>query len=379
MFRWYRGSVMTIVFLRGVHSLAKLGDLVRSIWNTRAWTLQEYIAAKVIRFCTEDWTPYLSLESTTQSRLKLPRRWSKPLGMSAQQLMALRPGLSNIRENLRLASTRQTMLVEDTAYSLLGISSVADISAIYGEGENALARVLAHILAGSGDASVLAWAGQSGGYNCRLPGRIAVFNQSATSHFPPLGNAEMEEIVSMLRTSTLNFDLALKLYVRLNELPAPWFAASRMKLPCIAFKLPPLSYSRMGSCRIYRAETLVFGTVEIKTRRDLFRLSVLYLAHPWLLACRAALQNDVAEPSSPTMSDDMSDEEIEDNFAEPSSPNMDDEDLSDEENEDDSLPPLPPAPLMDLAPMDRETRALRLVARCTIVHADVDASTRGGV
>ena len=375
MFKWYRGSVMTIVFLRGVRSPVKLGDIVRNIWNTRAWTLQEYVAAKVIRFYTEDWTLYPSLEIFNHKESPdIISEMEQATGVSAQQLMALRPGLSSIREKLRLASTRQTTLVEDTAYSLLGILSVAGISAIYGEGENALGRLLAHILAGSGDASILAWTGQSGGYNSCLPGRISVFNQSATSHLPPpIKNAEMEEIVSTLRTSALDLDLALKLYDRLNELPAPWFAASRMKLPCIAFKLPPLSHSRTSSGRVYRAETLVFGTVEIKTRQDLSRLSVLYLAHPWLDALfdrehtsmqgGAFMGDDVAEPPSPNMSDDMSDEEIEDGFSEPSSPNMDDEDLSDEETDDDALPPPPSAPRMDLAPMDRETRALRLVAR----------------
>ncbi|KAI9463482.1 hypothetical protein HD554DRAFT_1993095, partial [Boletus coccyginus] len=59
-------------------------------------------------------------------------------GVSAQQLVALRPGLTNIREKLRLASMRYTTLVEDAAYSLLGISSVAGIPAIYGEGNGAL-------------------------------------------------------------------------------------------------------------------------------------------------------------------------------------------------------------------------------------------------
>ena len=54
MFKWYRRSAMVIVFLRGVLSSSRRGALVRSIWNTRGWTLQEYIAAKVVLFYTED-------------------------------------------------------------------------------------------------------------------------------------------------------------------------------------------------------------------------------------------------------------------------------------------------------------------------------------
>ena len=59
------------------------------------------------------------------------------------------------------------------------------------------------------------------------------------------------------------------LYYCLNELPAPWFAASQMKLPCIAFQLPAFSAYQPHSGRVYRVDTLAFEMVEIKTRYDL--------------------------------------------------------------------------------------------------------------
>ncbi|KAF8551245.1 hypothetical protein OG21DRAFT_1487133 [Imleria badia] len=357
MFKWYRGSATMIVFLRGIHSPATLGDLVKSIWNTRAWTLQEYVAAKVIRFYTEDWTPYLNLEAFNHKESpEIISEMETATGISSQQLISLRPGFSSIREKLHLASTRQTTLVEDAAYSLLGIFSVAGISAIYGEGENALGRLLAHILAGSGDASILAWTGQSGAYNSCLPTYITVFNRPASSHVPPpIEDAEMENIIATLRTSALDLDLAMKLYDRLNDLPSPWFAASRMKLPCIAFKLPSLSPARTPSGRVYRAETSVFGMVEIKTKQDPSKLNALYLVHPWLdvLLDREDMQTGAF---------------VEDDVEEAFSQGTDDEDISDEEGEAD-FPPLPeptspsPPPRRDTVPMDRETRALRLVAR----------------
>ena len=356
MFKWYQGSAMMIVFLRGIRSPATLGDLVKSIWNTRAWTLQEYVASKVIHFYTEDWTLYLDL--------KLPNHKESPevisemeqaTGVSAQQLMALRPGLTGIREKLRLASTRQTTLVEDAAYSLLGIFSVTGIPAIYGEGEGSLGRLLAHVLAGSGDASILAWVGESGSFNSCLPAQITVFDGPATSHLPPpISDAEMEKIITGSHSS-FNLEVAMKLYDRLSELPAPWFAASRMKLPCIAFQLPPLSPYRTRSGRIYRADTSPFGVVEIKTRHDLSRMRSLYLVHPWL---DNLLEREEVE----------SDAFIEDDVGPPPSPNSDNQDIVDEENDDNtsSLPepesPLHPAP-MHMAPMDRETRARRLDAR----------------
>ena len=62
MFTWYRGSSLTIVYLRGVSSKSQLpGGLQRSIWNTRAWTYQECVAAETVQFYTEDWKPYLGL------------------------------------------------------------------------------------------------------------------------------------------------------------------------------------------------------------------------------------------------------------------------------------------------------------------------------
>ena len=359
MFKWYRGSAMAIVFLRGVRSPAMLGDLAKSIWNTRAWTLQEYVAARVIRFYTEDWSPYLDLDVFNHKESsQIISEMEEATGVSAQQLKALYPGLSSIQEKLRLASTRHTTMVEDAAYSLLGIFSIAGIPAIYGEGEGALGRLLAHILAGSGDASILAWTGQSSTYNSCLPAQITAFNRPATSHLPlPTDYAEMENVVTTLRASTLDLDLALRLYDRLHEIPTPWFAASRMKLPCITFKLPALQHHRTHASHLYRVDTAVFGTVEIKIKLDPSRLNSVYLVHPWLDALLGRDDTDI-------QSDTFEAHDI----AEPSSPDRDDEDVSDDDMEDDaSPPPEPKSPSqfasIDTTPVDRERHALQLVAR----------------
>jgi hypothetical protein len=357
MFKWYQDSAMMFVFLRGVRSPSQRGALVKSIWNTRAWTLQEYVASKVIRFYTEDWTLYLDLELPNHKESpEVISEMEDATGVSAQLLMTLRPGLTCIREKLRLASTRQTTLVEDAAYSLLGIFSVTGIPAIYGEGEGSLGRLLAHILAGSGDVSILAWTGESGCFNSCLPARITVFNGPATSHLPsPIPDAEMERILAVSHLSSFDLDVALKLYDRLDELSAPWFAASRMKLPCIAFQLPPLSPYRTRSGRVYRVDTVVFGMVEIKTRQDLSRMKSLYLVHPWL---ETILDRD----------EEQSGAFIEDDEAPPPSPSTDDEEGCDEKIDDDFSSLLERESLLlpalgRMAPMDREMRARRLVAR----------------
>ena len=283
MFKWYEGSALTIIFLRGVRSPSRRGDLVRSIWNTRAWTLQEYHASKVVQFYTEDWMPYMSLNIPNHKESpEIISEMEEATGVSARALMALRPGLNDIREKLCLASRRETTLVEDAAYSLLGIFSIT-LPVVYGEGDQALGRLLAQLLTSSGDTSILAWTGRSGSFNSCLPASVTVFNQLSISHIPPaIIGAQMDIITTGLQTSSLDFTLVMKLYDRLNELPIALFAGQRMKLPCITFKLGPLSTSRSKSDYVFRAQTGALRIVEIKTEENLSQLDSLYLIHPWI-------------------------------------------------------------------------------------------------
>ena len=357
MFKWYEGSALMIVSLNGVHSPSRRGALMESRWNTRGWTLQEYFAAKVVQFYTEDWTLYLDLELLNHKESpEVITEMEEATRVSAQQLMALRPGLTSIREKLRLASTRETTYVEDAAYSLLGIFSVSGIAPIYGEEEKPLGLLLANVLAGSGDVSILAWTGESGRYNSCLPAHITVFSEPATSHLPPpIQDAEMETIIAALDSSSFDLDMALRLYDRLDKLRPPWFTANRMILPCIAVPLPSFSPHGPRSSRVYRADTFAFGMVEIKTRYNLSRTNSLYLVHPWLdtLLGREDMQNDVEDdavrPRSPNTDDEAtSDEEL-----------GDDEDISDNSSSEPKLPSLDPARML----IDRETRARWLIAR----------------
>ncbi|KAF8127262.1 hypothetical protein EV363DRAFT_491491 [Boletus edulis] len=363
MFKWYQGAAMMIVFLRGVRPSSPRGALAGSIWSTRGWTLQEYIAAKVIRFYTEDWTLYrdLELENHKESP-EIISEMEQATGVSSAELMALRPGLSSIREKLHLASTRRTTWVEDAAYSLLGIFSAIGIPAIYGEGEASLGRLLANVLTRSGDAGILAWTGEFSPFNSCLPARITVFHTPATTHLPlPIPDSEMDRIIARLRTPSFDLSVALRLYDCLNNLPTPRFAESRMSLPCIAFQLPRFSSSpRTRSGRVYRADTIAFGMVEIRTRYDLSRMRSLYLIHPWLdnlvehgdMHGGAFTENDVLPPPSPNTDDeDISGDELDNE-------EIDDNDSSLSEPE---LPAIPtPA---QRASVDRETRARQLVAR----------------
>ena len=51
MFKWYRKSRVCFVFLLDVHCLdSDQEEFRRSVWFTRAWTLQELLAPKIVVF-----------------------------------------------------------------------------------------------------------------------------------------------------------------------------------------------------------------------------------------------------------------------------------------------------------------------------------------
>ena len=357
MFKWYQGAALMVVFLRGVNSSSLAGALAESIWNTRGWTLQEYIAARKIHFYTEDWTLYRNLPLSNHKECsEVISEMEQATGISAERLKALRPGLSNIREKLRLASTRTTTKVEDAAYSLIGIFEAASLIANYGEGETSLGRLLANVLTRSGDVGILAWTGESSEFNSCLPSRVTVYNGPATSHVPaPIPDAEMERLITALEALSFNLGLALRLYDRLNDLSTPRFAESRMTLSCIAFRLPTFTAYRHA----YSVNTVPFGMLEVRTKDNLSRWRSLYLVHPWLDALldhEDAEDHEMPLPSHPDDEGVLEDESDNDNEGD-----------EDDEDGDASLFPEPKSPLhvvpAHMAPVDKETAARRLAVR----------------
>ena len=169
-FMWYRGSSLTVVHLLGVLSQSQeFGCLWRSIWNTCGWIYQEYIISEVVQFYTEDWKPYLGLDTFNHKKSPtILSEMERGMNLAIQDVATLRPGLGRAREKLYLASAWKTTREEDIAYSLFGIFNMA-IPVIYGERNQAVGRLLEHAFTGSGDVTILAWTGTSGSYNCCLP------------------------------------------------------------------------------------------------------------------------------------------------------------------------------------------------------------------
>ncbi|KAF8134386.1 hypothetical protein EV363DRAFT_1257443 [Boletus edulis] len=288
MFKWYRGSSLTIVHLLGVFSDSKEIDcLLRSIWNTRGWTYQEYVASEVVQFYTEDWKPYLGLDifNHKESPIIL-QEMEQAMKIATQELAALQPGLGRAREKLYLASMRQTTREEDIAYSLFGIFNVA-LPVIYGEGDRAIGRLLEHVLTGSGDVTILAWTGRVGSYNSCLPVDLTTYNCLAPPHIPqPIEPSEMDCMVATLRSSLPDLSLAVTLRNHLEKLPSPSVAASRLRLSGIMFSVTEFirapASDADSNLYVYRATTAALGDVEIRTADDLSGIEHCLFIHPWI-------------------------------------------------------------------------------------------------
>jgi len=289
MFRWYHGASLTIVHLLGVLSESQeFGCLWRSIRNTCGWTYQEYVTSKVVQFYTEDWKPYLGSDIFNHKESPtILSEMEQAMNFATQELATLEPGLDRVREKLYLASRRRTTREEDIAYSLFGIFSVT-IPVIYGEGNQAVVRLLEYILTGSGNVMVLAWTGRSSSsHRSYLPADLTVYNEIVPPHVPrPMEKTEMDRMVMSLRSSLPDLSLTVELYVQLNGLPPLSLLSGRLALPGIVFPLAGLlSLSEPDAdsdLTVYRTTSPMLGDVEFKLTNKFSLMDNLLLIHPWI-------------------------------------------------------------------------------------------------
>ncbi|KAG1758138.1 heterokaryon incompatibility protein-domain-containing protein [Suillus occidentalis] len=290
MFIWYRHSALTIVYLADVPTLSKFGALTRSAWNTRGWTLPEFLAPKIVLFYQRDWTLYLNDRSCNHKEsVTIMGELENATGINAQALVTFRPGMAGAREKLRWASTRVTTVQEDVAYSLFGIFGI-HIPIIYGEKkQNALGRLLQEIVAQSGDITALDWVGKSSEFNSCLPADISSYKNPSCA-LPPLTEDDIRTSVSWLQNA-VDIDVALKLYSQLDNLGAPHFTNRRLRLPCIAFSVTEVRRSRAQDQESYFAyEIKAYGLHDLLTTtedkltqfsRSKPTLQTFLLVRPW--------------------------------------------------------------------------------------------------
>ncbi|KAI6120389.1 hypothetical protein EV401DRAFT_2196620 [Pisolithus croceorrhizus] len=284
MYKWYADSAATLVFLADVAHPSNAGDLTRSRWMTRAWTLQELLAPKVVFFYDSEWKPYLgNTGDNHKESLQIMQELVDAIRISHRTITRFSVNDLVVREKLRLASTRNAKYVEDVAYSLIGIFQ-SDIKPHYGEGTNALGHLLEEIVTRWGDVTVLAWLGKSSSYNSCLPASISVYNQ-APHQLPSLEGEEMETYITELR-SKLSQEVALSIYKQINKLPPARFAARRLHLPCIIFPVGKLGVQELRNDKekVYSATVVGLGAVEFTTADNLplRKPQKLVFAHPWV-------------------------------------------------------------------------------------------------
>ncbi|KAG0693951.1 hypothetical protein DFH29DRAFT_1073075 [Suillus ampliporus] len=351
MFAWYRDSALTAVYLSDVPPSSTSGALAKSAWNTRGWTVPEFLAPKVIRFYQQDWTPYLDDESPNHKKsVNIMDELEGATGIDARALAAFQPGMRDAREKLQWVCARVTTRPEDIAYSLFGIFGV-QLPIHYGENkQNALGRLLQEIVTRSGDITALNWVGQPSTFNSCLPAEISSY--SALSFAPPsLREDEIQTAVSSLR-NTVAVESASILYHHLDNMRAPHFENCRLQLPCIVFRVMELKRRRGPAHEThftYGVKANGLRDLQITTEQTLIQFSrtrparqTFFLVRPW--DRRLLEQPDIAE--LPAFADDA--ESLGD-WSEPESPLDDSPGGSPVEQE--------------LGDPESHTRALRLMVR----------------
>jgi len=154
MFAWYQEAAVCYAYLADVSEDGRPSSLseqfVRSRWFTRGWTLQELLAPRRVIFFNSTFTQF-------GTRSGLSRLIEQATGID--RLAILNPRLirnASISRRMSWAVKRETTRTEDRAYSLLGIFGV-NMPLLYGEGENAFARLQEEIMKNSEDHSMFAW------------------------------------------------------------------------------------------------------------------------------------------------------------------------------------------------------------------------------
>ncbi|KAG0697042.1 hypothetical protein DFH29DRAFT_1071817 [Suillus ampliporus] len=290
MFIWYRHSALTVVYLGDVPPSSESGALAKSEWIRRGWTFQEFVAPKVVLFYQKDWSLYLDDRSPNHKESAvIMGELEGAMGINRQALNTFCPGMSGVRERLQWASMRVTTLQEDIAYSLFGIFGV-HLPVLYGEKkQNALGRLLQEIVARSGDITALDWIGQSSEFNSCLPADISSY-AIPPCVLPSLSEDEIQTAISLLR-HTVDVELASKLYDRLDNMSAPRFAACRLHLPCVTFRVteirrndgPVQETHSTYRVKVDGLQDLVITAKEPLIQFTLVRppLQTFLLVHPW--------------------------------------------------------------------------------------------------
>ena len=154
IFTWYGKAAICYAYLddvpEAVDGNSPQSSLIKTLWATRGWTLQELIAPRHMRFFSADW-----VERGTKKSLS--GTLSRLTGIDEEILNHKRSfEREDVGRRMSWASRRRTTRPEDIAYCLMGIFTV-NMPLLYGEGDMAFIRLQEEILKVTEDHIIFAW------------------------------------------------------------------------------------------------------------------------------------------------------------------------------------------------------------------------------
>jgi len=159
-------------------------------------------------------------------------------------------------------------------------------------GDAALCQLFEELMARSGEATVLAWTGQSSSYNSCIPAFLA-FRPQPPQVSLTIEDTEMDGRISELKSSMSQTE-AMLVYIQVMRLPLARFAHRRLYLPCILFLVKKLVEKldvEMGEGKCFGARVSGIGHVEFRTSDTLSLAEPwkLVFVHPWIRNLRGLL------------------------------------------------------------------------------------------
>ena len=151
-------------------------------------------------------------------------------GIASHHLTDFYPSVDDAQLRFQWVSTRFTTRPEDISYSLFGVFNL-HIPVLYGESAaSALGRLLAEVIAKSGDTTILDWVGQSSAFHSCFPATIVPY-QTLSSQLPL---PELTMPPTMFRVWKIFTPRSVrKMHQALSRLPFTQFLNFRLILPCI--------------------------------------------------------------------------------------------------------------------------------------------------
>ncbi|KAL8963788.1 MAG: hypothetical protein Q9183_004957 [Haloplaca sp. 2 TL-2023] len=167
MFQWYFGATVCYGYLYDIDwingQLSKSTNPKRpgqeSEWFERGWTLQELLAPRHMEFYDRNWN-FMGTKRDLAPMLESETGIAQTYLTGATSFKT-----ASVATKMSWMAGRTTTMVEDIAYSMLGILNI-NTEIRYGEGINAFMRLQRTLVEHTTDESIFAWETPKAGLSC---------------------------------------------------------------------------------------------------------------------------------------------------------------------------------------------------------------------